>query len=221
MPLVSVALPPSAGVGSRREQPWIERGGALQRLFQDPPGIWFHAVVAAAWLPLLWAVSVPGFDLLGVLVGLAGVGVVAAAGAVWVARIVPCLVLRSPGRRSLRWLVVAPVIVVVALAAVIADMPLRARWVVARPAFERAVAEAPAGSDPEVPGRIGTYRIEFATRVGAGIVFYEAHGALFDFAGFAYLPDGPTDEIRLLLHGGEVGDYRHLGGGWYAFTHSW
>lgn len=70
---------------------------------------------------------------------------------------------------------------------------------------------------------------DFFLGVGAGWVlvgfvvvwcargFYEGT-ALFDEAGFAYLPDGPTAEVQQSL---ESPTFRSLGGGWYAFTARW
>ncbi|MBM7785503.1 hypothetical protein [Tenggerimyces flavus] len=66
---------------------------------------------------------------------------------------------------------------------------------------------------------MGSYEVIRVETVPGGVLFYEANGNLFDDAGFAYLPGGPTPELE---NGGfESPNYRHLGGPWYAFTASW
>lgn len=51
------------------------------------------------------------------------------------------------------------------------------------------------------------------------VVFDDSKGALFDFAGFAYLPSGPFDG----LHTGsfEAPEFRSIGAGWYRWTARW
>jgi len=58
-----------------------------------------------------------------------------------------------------------------------------------------------------------------AYRVPGGAVFYEEHGVFIDDAGFAYLPDGPTDGLSSV--GFENPQFHHLGGPWYRWTASW
>jgi len=71
------------------------------------------------------------------------------------------------------------------------------------------------------PQRIGTYGILAWERVDQGVIFWESHGALspFNDAGFAYLPNGPSDGLQ----NGSFEDphFRSLGGSWYAWTASW
>jgi hypothetical protein len=125
------------------------------------------------------------------------------------------------------WLaLVGPLLGVVIAAAYLGRVPLDARWAVARPAFDAAVRTVPAynGVDgqqqsADVPREIGGYRIVYATVVPAGVIFYEETGALFDDAGFAYLPDGPSDSLANTTF--EAPRFHSLGGPWYSWTASW
>lgn len=168
----------------------------------------FHLAVTALAGWLLWSASFPGSDFFSATA--AGFGLCLAA-VVWLVKLV-----LSVRRRSLSWwFAVAPIgaLAVVALLAV--DAPLQARWELSRPAFEAAVQD-PA---PDVGSRIGLYEIISVEPIPGGVLFYEAHGAFLDDAGFAYLPGGPTPELE---NGGfESPRYHHLGGPWYAFTASW
>jgi hypothetical protein len=99
------------------------------------------------------------------------------------------------------------------------------RWAASRDAFAAIVAGhpiPPAGSEwtpLTVPDRLGSYHIISASWVPGGAIFYEAHGNVFDDAGFAYLPGGPTAELDTVSFEGPR--FRHLGGGWYRWTAGW
>ena len=198
-----------------------------------PPGRVFHAVLAVAVVAFLWSRSVPGIALMEDLASTAALGLVAL---VWFGRGVSYLLARRRGvtrarpraRRRARWFLAAPVAGALTLALAGLDAPLRARWALSRGAFEHVVETGPpsspdAGRDGwqgiEAPDRIGLYRITSASRFGEAVLFWEAHGAFVDDAGFAYLPDGPDPALESGWF--ESPQFRHLGGPWYAWTASW
>ncbi|WP_157728160.1 hypothetical protein [Actinopolymorpha singaporensis] len=176
----------------------------------------FHLVVTLLTGCLLWAVSVPGAVLPAgyfVLLGLC------AAAVIWAARLVIALRNRTPS-----WsFAVAPIGALIVLVLVVMTVPLQMRWGLSKPAFDAVVEDAALATSEQVDIRkaswIGLYHISRVTRVPGGFVFYEANGSLFDHAGFAYLPDGPTP--RLENGSFESPTFRHLGGPWYTFTASW
>ncbi|MET8832977.1 hypothetical protein ABZV78_03545 [Micromonospora sp. NPDC004540] len=117
-------------------------------------------------------------------------------------------------------------IVVFVLALLVAGAPLQARWAMSRGAFEQVVATLPTTSPVSgewssvpVPSRIGAYRITAAYPVPGGVVFHDANGYLIDDAGFAYLPQGPTPDLKTPDFESPV--FKHLGGAWYSWTASW
>lgn len=71
-----------------------------------------------------------------------------------------------------------------------------------------------------VTALVGSYLITSVQALpGNGIAFFESNGSgPFDDAGFAYLPTPPPAGYD---GGLEAGRFRHLRGGWYAFTSSW
>ena len=54
---------------------------------------------------------------------------------------------------------------------------------------------------------------------GAWIVYETSGSGMFDDAGFAYLPAGPTDGLG--EGSWESPRFVHLGGPWYSWTASW
>jgi hypothetical protein len=70
-----------------------------------------------------------------------------------------------------------------------------------------------------VADRLGLVPITEAYRQGEVVIFYDAHGAFLNDAGFAHLFDGPFPELESGLF--EDPSYRHLGGPWYVWTASW
>lgn len=197
----------------------------LVRLLDRPPCSAFHAAVAAGLGLWLWAWSVPG---LSFSVWVAAVVALGLLGLGWTLRSATFLWARRQGRAigSAVWFAVAPAAVVLALMLNTFDVPLRVRWTVSKPAFERVLHRAPPRTadkqewvDFAVPERIGTYRISQAYRVGDAVILYESNGALFDDAGFAHLPTGPFDELNTGWF--EAPRFRPLGGHWYAWTASW
>lgn len=191
-------------------------------LAATPPGGRFHLFLVLPAIAALYAFSFPG---IAFVVAILTTYVVVGAIVVWVLRLAGFLALRARGKASgrLRWFVLAPVGGIVIAVILWADAPLRVRWALSRSAFENAathVADGDSGLKQRVPvGRVGLYRVTYAYKVEAGIIFYEETGSFLDDAGFAFLPGGPTPE---LANGSfESPEFRSLGGGWYAWTASW
>ncbi|MET8795117.1 hypothetical protein ABZV91_01435 [Nocardia sp. NPDC004568] len=112
------------------------------------------------------------------------------------------------------WLlsVVAPVLVLAAVAAVYSGAAEQVGWRVSKAALDEAAAQCVARSEP---GRIGVYAIEWVDRTADGCHFYTGGGFL-DPVGFAYLPEGPPPERR-----SSETIYRQYDGSWYRFVVSW
>jgi hypothetical protein len=187
-----------------------------------PPGRVFHVLLAAAALPLLWADSVPGsmreWELLGWFLWLCFA-------VTWFVRLVLYVLVR---RRLSWWFLVAPSMLVVLVALLVAHVPLKARWAGSHDAFEVALDGLPVGPgnlSGSVDETVGSYRIvgwrQFFTSTTSspdgsaryGVAFIEEHVAesgLGDMseAGFAYLPEGPGDRFMWTAA---------LGDGWYAW----
>lgn len=180
----------------------------------DPPRWRFHILLVTAALPVLWAFSVPGLAFHWLLVGLE---LFAVAGLVWLIR----LVSRLASRRGWSWwFVVAPLTVIALFELVAASVPLKARWAFSNASFEAAVAALPPVQGYiSPPARVGSYAITSVERLSKGAIFTEANGDVFNSAGFAYLPDGPTAD----LENGSFEDpqWTPLGGPWYSWTASW
>lgn len=224
-PLAGYPSPPPPPAGA------IGRGGRVFPWIAAPPRWTFHGVVAVPTLWLLWTASDPrgGGFLVWVAMGLA---LLVAAG-VWCVLALAWVIARIRGSAvgSWRWLVVAPVCGLLFVGLLRADVPLRARWLGSLPALDRIAAADVAATDSteiapiEVPGLVGTYRVERASRVGDDTWVYVPIG-LWDgpfllAAGFAHLPNGPSDDF---LAGGEFYErieYEHLGGDWYAWSGYW
>lgn len=194
----------------------------IARFFRRPPQRLFHIALVPAGALLIYSTSFPGFAFWLMLLG----ALLAALGAfIWVARLIGYLLahrrdrVRSPVSR---WFLVAPAAGALVVLAMFSGLPLRARWAIAKPDFERALAAAPPANhgrwqafDP--PDRVGTYLIRRGARVGDAVIFYEQEGAFMNDAGFAYLPSGPRAVARAF----EGPHFRALGGDWYAWTSSW
>jgi hypothetical protein len=126
--------------------------------------------------------------------------------------------------------IAAGVILAVAIAGIGLNLPVRARFALSAPAFSQVVEQA--GPPPvqqasdrwddmhgECPARIGLYAVESCEAISGGYWFFDPLGnALLDYAGFAYLPDGPRVGSEPGL---EVQELVHLQGDWYVFIASW
>lgn len=179
--------------------------------------VWaFHLVIVAAASGVLWSESYPGWQLsllaasgcTSVLVGCFWLG--------WTIHIA------STTDRWRRWFPIAPVIGVLTLVLLCTDAPFKTRWAASQGAFAAAVAGhpiPPPGSAWEsltVPRRLGLYTITSAGWVPGGAIFYEAQGDVFNNAGFAYLPGGPTADVETTAR--QSAYFHPLGGGWYRWT---
>ena len=187
------------------------------------PGRILHTQVALVAAVLIWAYSYPaGPHLLLLMIAV-----------VWLLGLVPAWLLT--GIRSIRTrqgvrppatrLLVAPVIGLVTVLTIAIGLPLQLRWELSQPSFESVVASADPGANPtgdwresaiDAPARLGLFRVTSVEQYGESIIFYEAVGDLFNEAGFAYLPDGPTDELSPFGPWERV-EWFHLDGPWYTF----
>jgi hypothetical protein len=200
-------------------------------------------VTAAVWL---YSVSVPGIVLLPGLIAVLSMVVIAVVWMIWalvtVAGRSAARRLGAPFRASW-YLAVVPAIGVALVCLTLLDVPVRARFQVARPALDRYADEVLAASaglerseidrlfefgtssdprwdrvNPEVPATLGGYRLSSAVVVPEGLIIFDRDGAFMDDAGFAYLPNGEFPRGNGAF---ESPDFRALGGDWYAFTSSW
>jgi hypothetical protein len=179
------------------------------------PGWLFHSLLVVACLPILWSASYAGLPLFPWL--LPGLFVLLGFGVVWLIRACVCLV---DGGGPLWRLAIAPVIVLLVAAAVVANLPLRARFELSRSAFVEVVATAASTCDQGRSIRVGTYDDLSCQSYRGGVRFDDPHGSdLLTVAGFAYLPRGvPEDWQAPDL---ESPSFVSLGGGWYSWTAGW
>lgn len=142
-----------------------------------------------------------------------GIGLFGLAGVAWLVSGVLALAVR----RFNVALLLPPVLFALMVGLDRSDLPLRARFAVARPAFENAVAaRGEAGPGAPCPRRIASYGIGPCVTEGSITRFYTGGGFL-DAVGFAYAPDGVPAST-----GGEGSvDYELLTGPWYTFSQSW
>jgi hypothetical protein len=163
---------------------------------------------------VLWATSFPGLDLVPAAIG--GLGLAAAAG-VWCVRLVAFVAARRTGHAtgSLRPFLLAPLGALLLLVLLVEHVPLRVRWAASRDAFE-ATMRTLDGTAQGLPADIGWYRVTRVIRHGDAVLFSEDHVGILDDTGFAYLPDGPVDDLPLVRP-----RFVHLGDDWYSFTASW
>lgn len=208
-------------VAEQESEPSTSARWDWRDLFRRPPRRVFHGILVATGVVVLWAFSFPGVHFLAVvpciwIVGLAAV--------TWVVRGITYFVSRQRGTHAghATWFAVAPLGALVLGLMLSANLPLRFRWEISKGAFDDAARDVQ--SDPDAwsgwnPRRVGTYKINVVRVVPEGILFYDNVGALFDDAGFAYLPNGPSDDMA---NGSfENPQWFALGDHWYAWTASW
>lgn len=177
-----------------------------------PPRWVFHVWLVVLSALLLWSASYPGS---GALEGLGVLALIGFSAVVWAVRLIGFW--RSGERRDprRRWFAAAPGGALLVMAMLYGGVPLSVRFAASRSAFDRAVV---ASHDSASAERIGLFTITVIDRRGRNVFFYEKHGDLFDDAGFAYLPDGPSADLG---NGNfENPEFRHLSGDWYAWTAS-
>jgi hypothetical protein len=183
----------------------------LTPLWRSPPSATFHLTLIAPAVVLLIAVSVPTGIFLPLIAARLALLIAAV---LWAGRVVLYVLacVRRVAHGTPVWLVAAPLAGAVVVALVVADAPLRARWILSRTAFEAAVESG----EPQA-GQLGLFEIRSVSRQDEAVWFTETHTGLFTSGGFAYLPDGPSQSAGM----GEWSEYRHLGGPWYAWTAGW
>lgn len=145
--------------------------------------------------------------------GLWGVGLFGLAVVAWLVSGALALAVR---RFSIA-LLLPPVLLGLTALADRADLPLRARFAAARPAFEEAVAaRGEAGSGAPCPDRIGGYRV-FSCVTEESVTRFSTAGGFLDSVGFAYAPDG----VPATAVGEGAVDYDLVSRPWYTFSQSW
>jgi hypothetical protein len=190
----------------------------VSSLWVRPPGRQFHLMLVAPALMFLWSLSVPGshFFLLLLSVLLLGIGVL-----VWTWRLMAYGLSRWRLRRTAHpgWFLVAPLCGALLAGLTVANVPLKARWALSRPAFDGAVEEIIAEDVHRMTGseRLGLYSISRFDRHGDAIFFYEQSGGFLGISGFAYLPDGPRPQFDRYF---ETLSLTHLQGPWYIWSSS-
>ena len=193
-------------------------GPWLRRLVRGP-GILYHLIAVAAVAWLMYAASVPYVST----ALLYGERAAIAWGGVWCARLSAALVAmivcrRRSARRAWRWWrwPIAPAMTALTLALLKTDAPLRVRFALARPAFDRLVAQL---SQPGV-GRardiwLDTFHVGSARIVRHGEALCIVDGTPGTDAELGFFVYSPTLDLRKSTHwpGARV---RNLGSGWYA-----
>ncbi len=167
-----------------------------------------------AGLPALWASSSPG-RLGGLLVSLALWLLLGVIWLVWV-------LLTAAGGPGLTWrFLIAPAVVVAMGVLVLSSVPLHARFALSRADLEAAVAALPAGEGDGGHVSAGSYTFYQWERFESGVLF-EQDGSGFGPDGFAYLPDGVSDDPSLgALWGYQEFHFSHLDGPWYSWSAIW
>lgn len=203
----------------------MNSGGALETEESESgarhdQALWrgFNMILLCTFLAFFWCFSYPGVSFLVIFVFLFSALLVP----VWIS------LMRNDRRGHIprRVWAVGPALSGLLFLLVITSVPVRARFLAAQGAFDEQVANLePAGTYTDwehlvdVPDRLGTFRITRTGQVGNAVIFYEQTGSFLDDAGFAYLPDGPTEELATPWF--EAPSFRHLWGDWYTWTASW
>lgn len=179
----------------------------------------FHGVLGLALGAALWSSSFRSWGEVMAVLFVVGLG------AIWATWPLAVFVRRRRGRSpTVRWILVAPAIVLVTVALLWADVPFKLRWRMARPRFERVVALADPhlartdDHDIEAPRHLAGYEV-YVRQQGEAVIFTVVGAGFVDDEGFAYLPKGPFPEL-------ESGSFENpqfcsLGGGWYWWSASW
>lgn len=166
---------------------------------------------------MLWSASTPSGSLLAWLIGLAG-GLLL--GLVWLCLFIGWLWERRGSNKTeaqVRWFLVAPAMVLVALVLVLGQAPLKARWGFSRGSFQDAAEQAlerhPVGlaSDEQ---RIGAYWVD-AVQVSDGMVFFVIGHGWWAENGFVYVSDEAPDTQQ--AHAA-YGLDDPLGDGWFTYS---
>ena len=209
--LAGTAIPPAARTGTTPRRP-------------NPPGRWFHTVVAVQTVVLLVAAVGPAAD---IVVFSLSLWVVLTLVVIWLIRALRYRVTASRGSsaRSAWRFAIAPVLALVLAVLLATDVPLRLGWAVSRPSFESAVAtelSRPQNADPYgdlTDHTVGLYRVIDTRRIGAHGVAFQVEPGDFNDSGFAYLPDGP--DPKQVGPWAEEPQFMSLGDHWYTWYASW
>jgi len=177
----------------------------------------FHAGLGLVVSWMLWDASTPATEPLVWLIGLAGALLL---GLVWLCLLVGWLWEHrgtSKAEAQVRWFLVAPAMVAVALGLVLGPAPLKARWALSRGSFQDAAEQAlerpPAGLGTDQQ-RIGAYWVD-AVQVSDGMVFFVIGHGWWAENGFVYVADDASDSQQALAaHGLD----EPLGDGWFTYS---
>jgi len=201
--------------------------------------IGFTVFAAAAWI---WATSVAGlrfFSALGAMYSFLAIALVWFVLLIVVIWRLATASTRRPGLNSAVPLLVVASIGVALVVLTVTGLPVRARFEFARSDFDAYAAGVLAAAEgspavgepnltqddpgfdlarPETPPSLGGIEVRSAMVVPEGLIIFDEVGALFDDAGYAYLPSGqfPAGDGSF-----ESPQFRSLGGGWYSFVSSW
>lgn len=175
------------------------------------------AVVIGAWsaaATIAWAASYPSADLA---VGFVAVVLVALTGLAWLVVTISEVVLRRFAL-AVTLTVTAGLIIGGAGIAARIELPLLARFALARSAFDQVIADrGEAGPDAPCPRWIGSYRILSCRTIGSDTSFHARDGGFLDSVGFVYLPEGvpvdPPSDTSIT--------YVQLRGPWYSYVEAW
>jgi hypothetical protein len=117
--------------------------------------------------------------------------------------------------RTVRRSLVAPVIVVTTAVLVVFSIPFEVGFALS----ENRLTDLAATCRPSREGsQAGVYTIRRVVAIGdSGCLFY-TDGGFLDDVGVAYLPGGPTGEVRARFESIEL---RHISDDWYRFSAGW
>lgn len=175
--------------------------------WRRPPGWPLAAVAGVVAAVILYDAGAPGVFVVTALALLGCIGII---GLIWVVRVI--LAMRHR-RWDYRYLVV-PAIGVLTLTLVVFNVPFHMRWAHARPALERAAADALAGRLPLHENmRAGTFDVSPDLRDGTVRFLIWNAGGFMDTQYFVYAPDGST--AQTYGEHPERNSVRHIGGPWW------
>lgn len=223
-PMLTIWRANRVGAPRRAVSPWkdapivtvVESQETPVGWWRTPPTWLFHGILVLVLGMPVAAASVPGTD--PFLVALSFVTVLLSA-AVWIVRLAGWATSRMRSRGL--WWLIAPLLVVTTASLIVADVPLRARFALARDDLDAFVD----GLEPQgrfddwarvdVPLSIGGFEVLRAFQIGDGVIIY-LDGSFPNHAGFAYLPDGPDDRIENYDFADPA--FNSLGGDWFSWT---
>ncbi len=194
--------------------------GGVRALLDPPRGV-FHVVLGLLGVGLVWVGSLPGVPL----VPLLGLSSLVALGAlIWAVKLGVYGLGRRRGseRRAGHWFLVAPVGGLLVVAVLASGLAFDVRWALSRASFDEVVQAVtdPARTSTAVPERVGLFRVLGEPDVIGDAVFFHhpLGGGVFDDAGFAYLPAGPTLDVEASFESLRT---QQVDGSWYRWWSSW